>query len=669
MSKERSGLCTVIEKTQTYHCNCYISCSSCYSSCWSDYYPMCSDLLASNSSGSCCTGQSCCSSSNYCYEDQQCYVQCEMCAAKGLSLQINCDDGSDCCGTFDDLPLFVNYTYSVNDTFFCSYKPDCSVVSGDIPYDGWIAIAVPLFLLVALAHWCTVFACYNHCCDQSTQGAMTAYIFTWWVIIFPLIVLLPISQSEENFIPSSTKWIILNCSSMMMGSALFFVILLNERKRRNRLCTIFAATVVGLSVSILPLLLIIWNNAVGITVMVVVGLLLITGFIASVYSTKLQGYFRPVYKPVRDVIWDKVMATVVTSKELTSYINVKESTIRDELLNYVDNPDLSDIDFIVLDKNSNRTKMYAHRIILYCRAPQLLSILEDDASDVLSIDTSFAAFKHFVELLYAGKTTKLTKDDDDILEEINSLNNSYQTRLFEHDINIYLSEEKKPNDKAGSNNTKSSTNTTSTDPDLSDLCIMDYDILQLPEIQLVKDFKKAYENSKYSDVSFIAENTEFPYAHKIFLSSRSSFFKSLLSSNWRQDQSKTGTHIDMQFKVLKLVIYYLYTNTIMSELDGSTVVGVMLESDALGLGRLKDLCQKYIAARITSDNVQELYSLCIEYEILQLKAACSFFSTKKNLSLSTSVAKYSGSENSPLLNDPLLLADDKEEDDHEPLLI
>jgi len=83
-----------------------------------------------------------------------------------------------------------------------------------------------------------------------------------------------------------------------------------------------------------------------------------------------------------------------------------------------------------------------------------------------------------------------------------------------------------------------------------------------------------------------------------------------------------------------VIINFLYTDTVMSELDGQVVIGVLLESQMMGIARLEQLCSKYIAARICDENVQDIYDLATQYELLALVKVCKYYSKRKNRKLS-----------------------------------
>jgi len=203
-----------------------------------------------------------------------------------------------------------------------------------------------------------------------------------------------------------------------------------------------------------------------------------------------------------------------------------------------------------------------------------------------------------------------------LLEDLVHLDKSIGLNLFKFKIKDYLAGEVRQENLAS-----------------EDFVHLDLNSIVLPLSDLTSCYSEALDNPKYSDAIIICDKMEIPNIHKVLFAARSSFFDSLFASYWTNRNNAGRYHISIPYEVFLVIQNYIYTDTISKDLSGDIVVGVLIEAELLDLPRLIQFCERYIASRLTKENVQEVYTFCEEYSIPQLKTACEYYSNKKQKKL------------------------------------
>jgi len=247
--------CTILSATKVPYLCCYKTCSVCSSCYWTD--PSCSSLLATNSPGPCCDGYECCnqccqectscsgsgssrscttySCNCYCCDsvaNLACNVYCPTCWQVVVQAEYTCKGNSQCCvgiqpATFvkdcgqdqscaDQFLLepFLQY----NTTSTCYYNPNqCDEIAFTKGYTWWYWLiwAFPTFALLFLLNFWT-FVGLNTKFDN-WRLAFVIYLFIWWVILFPLVIMLPIAlaTTPDQISPDAQTGILATAFSIM----------------------------------------------------------------------------------------------------------------------------------------------------------------------------------------------------------------------------------------------------------------------------------------------------------------------------------------------------------------------------------------------------------------------------------------------------------------------
>jgi len=110
---------------------------------------------------------------------------------------------------------------------------------------------------------------------------------------------------------------------------------------------------------------------------------------------------------------------------------------------------------------------------------------------------------------------------------------------------------------------------------------------------------------KFSDFTIICEENkvrkEFK-CHKIFLSSRSSVFNAMFSHQTTESSDNQVVINDVGPNTMKKLLHFIYTDTIKEDMVD---VELWKAADKYEIHRLKAFCERYLAARLTTDNAVE----------------------------------------------------------------
>ncbi|GIX85981.1 speckle-type POZ protein [Caerostris extrusa] len=118
------------------------------------------------------------------------------------------------------------------------------------------------------------------------------------------------------------------------------------------------------------------------------------------------------------------------------------------------------------------------------------------------------------------------------------------------------------------------------------------------------DLESLYTESINCDVNLRVE-TEIIPVHKAILSARSPVFRAMFSHDIKENASGFIDINDMDMKTLRLVLMYMYTNTL-QDLDGTNVQKLYMAADKYELSSLKEQCSSYMLNYITAENAGEI---------------------------------------------------------------
>jgi len=272
--------CLILSVTKVPYLCCYKNCFGC-GIC--GISPSCSSMLYQSQPGPCCDGYECCnqccdtcqdcsssstdgsSCSSYscncrcCLStpDQACEIVCPTCWKVIVDLQYTCTEDNPCCEQLDPQQAtteqdcgtsescadqYIQKPYLVvNQSTLCFFDPtNCGSVAFEKGYTWWYWLlwSFPTVVLLVLMNYWT-FHGLNVWFD-SWMKALIGYLLIWWVILFPLIFLVPLAEATKiDAVPTNAKTGILALAFTLMAIALGAMGFLYYRERGGNLAEIF----------------------------------------------------------------------------------------------------------------------------------------------------------------------------------------------------------------------------------------------------------------------------------------------------------------------------------------------------------------------------------------------------------------------------------------------
>ncbi|CDY71585.1 BnaCnng73550D [Brassica napus] len=123
-----------------------------------------------------------------------------------------------------------------------------------------------------------------------------------------------------------------------------------------------------------------------------------------------------------------------------------------------------------------------------------------------------------------------------------------------------------------------------------------------------------------SDVTFNIAGDKFQ-AHKLVLAARSPFFKSKFS-NELEPNSTEVTINDLEPKVFKALLQFIYKDSLPEEVEPTLIVKLLAAADKYYLNRLRLLCESHICKGVSVKSVAKILALAHIYKATELKSVC-----------------------------------------------
>jgi len=251
----------------------------------------------------------------------------------------------------------------------------------------------------------------------------------------------------------------------------------------------------------------------------------------------------------------------------------------------INNEQFADVQYFV-----EAQRIFAHSFIMSVRSQKIREELELSANKMeFHIDNiALPIFMEIVRYIYTG-TVQFTKKNVKGCLKAAQL---YKLEALEKLCLIYLEKE--------TNN-----GTTPTEYSASDI--------------VAQDFERFVNNPLFSDIAFIVEGTKV-YAHKQILNIRSSYFRSILNSGYRESQSPEIVLNATRLPIFIEVLRFIYG---VSTFDGERIdiVELIEAANFYDLPELKALCEKLLYESMEVDNACYLLQVAIRFEASQLRAA------------------------------------------------
>lgn len=147
---------------------------------------------------------------------------------------------------------------------------------------------------------------------------------------------------------------------------------------------------------------------------------------------------------------------------------------------------------------------------------------------------------------------------------------------------------------------------------------------------LSSDLEALFENKQFTDVELNVNGVTL-HAHRIILASRSPVFCAMFQNDMKEKKERKIDISDVQPKVMKEVLRYLYTETV----NGLSSMGkdIMAVADKYDLQGLKIMCEKALSDDFTIGNVIEILVYADIYNANHLKKQAMLFINKHSKEL------------------------------------
>ncbi|XP_062167279.1 BTB/POZ and MATH domain-containing protein 4 isoform X3 [Alnus glutinosa] len=179
--------------------------------------------------------------------------------------------------------------------------------------------------------------------------------------------------------------------------------------------------------------------------------------------------------------------------------------------------------------------------------------------------------------------------------------------------------------------------------------------IHVPESDIGEHFGMLLDNEECSDVTFNVSGEKF-HAHKLVLAARSPVFETEFFNGMDEDNHEIVI-TDMEPKVFKALLQYIYTDTLvededflasssscMPSLSDTFAAKLLAASEKYGLPRLRLMCESVLCRDISVDSVANILALADRYHASDLKSVCLKFAAE-NLVGGPEVIENMGIEN------------------------
>jgi len=143
----------------------------------------------------------------------------------------------------------------------------------------------------------------------------------------------------------------------------------------------------------------------------------------------------------------------------------------------------------------------------------------------------------------------------------------------------------------------------------------------VPPSTFGRDMSWAYNNPMYANVQFIV-NGIIIKAHRAILVARSSYFKSMLSSGFKEATEGNITIDEMDYKQLESILAYTYTDELLDATNPQLTYDLFCSSGLYALDTLQRRTESLLCKFVTPDNSLLLWEVAELHNGSALKEAC-----------------------------------------------
>ena len=152
----------------------------------------------------------------------------------------------------------------------------------------------------------------------------------------------------------------------------------------------------------------------------------------------------------------------------------------------------------------------------------------------------------------------------------------------------------------------------------------------LPNSNIGNDYLRLWESGENADVTFIVQDVEIK-AHKTVLIARSSYFRTMFSTNMNESSSGKINVPDADPSAFRSMLEFLYGGSSPKDL-GIVAMDLFAIADKYDMRELAELCEAYILDNINADNVIDALLLAEQHGRKNLMARAKIV-LKANLNI------------------------------------
>jgi len=136
-------------------------------------------------------------------------------------------------------------------------------------------------------------------------------------------------------------------------------------------------------------------------------------------------------------------------------------------------------------------------------------------------------------------------------------------------------------------------------------------------------------SEKFSDVHFHCPDGTILHAHKVFLSSSSSYFATAFEGPWADEHPDGVWTTSNSADLMRIMLTYIYTCTHDDTEISKDPLAVLSLAREYDLMPLVDIAETILMSQISKDNVKEVLQAAAVYDLSKLKESC-FIAISKN---------------------------------------
>lgn len=141
--------------------------------------------------------------------------------------------------------------------------------------------------------------------------------------------------------------------------------------------------------------------------------------------------------------------------------------------------------------------------------------------------------------------------------------------------------------------------------------------------RVIENYNHFIKSEKSCNVKLVIEDDKIP-AHREILSAHSPVFASMFESDMVESKDGEVKIIDIEFKILKHLVNYIYYAEIESD-DMDDWLALIVAADKYAIESLVKICEDYIAEKLTIDNVVDVFTTADLVKAENLKEVCVKF--------------------------------------------